>query len=437
MLISFKTERATKKLSLFCSDSSGGIGMIFGLALVPLMLMVGLAVDYQRAVTARTIVQGAVDAAAIAVAQQPTLTQTQRQTIATNIVNANLGSLAKLNNLSVVETEPATNAFHVTASGVLPTALGQIAHISNIPISAQASSTMSSSGSGGSRAGLGCVLSLDDTLADSFEEQGSVNVNLGNCDLYDNSNSNSAALDMQGSALLTARLVSVTGGIHGSSHITGVLAPMTGTRVADPYLNVALPTVGSCAQTNYSTTRSATLSPGVYCGGMDVKSQAVITLNPGVYIIAGGVFNVNGQATIQTNAAATGDKGVTLVFTSLTSNGSTSWPTAHINGGAVINLSAPTSASSAMNGIVVYGDRNMPVGTSYILNGGSTQTFDGAVYLPKAALSYIGGATTTGCTQIIADTINFNGNSSLALNCTAYTGVVPFGTAIPKAALSQ
>src|SRR6266702_705416 len=116
MLISFKTERATKKLSLFCSDSSGGIGMIFGLALVPLMLMVGLAVDYQRAVTARTIVQGAVDAAAIAVAQQPTLTQTQRQTIATNIVNANLGSLAKLNNLSVVETEPATNAFHVTAS---------------------------------------------------------------------------------------------------------------------------------------------------------------------------------------------------------------------------------------------------------------------------------------------------------------------------------
>jgi hypothetical protein len=71
-------------------------------------------------------------------------------------------------------------------------------------------------------------------------------------------------------------------------------------------------------------------------------------------------------------------------------------------------------------GIVMYGDRNMPVGTAFNLEGGGTQNFGGAIDLPKAALKFAGGnGTTTSCTQIIADTITFTGSSNVQVNCAA------------------
>ena len=102
------------------------------------------------------------------------------------------------------------------------------------------------------------------------------------------------------------------------------------------------------------------------------------------------------------------------------------WGTASIGSNANVNLTAPTSGST--QGIVMYGDRNMPVGTAFSLTGGSTQTFSGALYLPKAALSYSGGnGTTTSCTKIIANTVTLTGNSNVRVNC-AGLGSAAIGT---------
>jgi hypothetical protein len=50
--------------------------------------------------------------------------------------------------------------------------------------------------------------------------------------------------------------------------------------------------------------------------------------------------------------------------------------------------------------------------------------------LPKGTLDYAGGANTnTNCTQVIADTITFVGNSKLAVNCAGY-GTKPIGTSV-------
>jgi len=107
---------------------------------------------------------------------------------------------------------------------------------------------------------------------------------------------------------------------------------------------------------------------------------------------------------------------VTLVFTSSTGN---NWADASISSNAIINLTAPTSGPTA--GIVFFGDRSMPVGTSFKLNGGGAQTFGGALYLPKGALDFSGGSNTgTVCTQIIANTISFSGNSDVAVNCSGF-----------------
>jgi hypothetical protein len=152
---------------------------------------------------------------------------------------------------------------------------------------------------------------------------------------------------------------------------------------------------------------------------MKLVAGANITLNPGVYYLQDDL-SVQGSATL------TGT-GVTLVFTS--GNG-TKYASANISGSATINLTAPTTGPTA--GIVVFGDRSMPSDTSFKLNGGSTQYFGGAVYLPAAAIDYAGGAgTSTNCTQIIGNTVTFSGNSSVAINCSGYK-TKPFSATVVK-----
>src|SRR3954470_9878045 len=132
---------------------------------------------------------------------------------------------------------------------------------------------------------------------------------------------------------------------------------------------------------------------------MKLNAGANVTLTEGIYYIDEGDLTVNGGATL------TG-KGVTIVFTSSTSK---NWPTASINGGATINLTPPTEGPTA--GVVMFGDRNSPVGTPFSFNGGASQYLGGAVYFPTGALTYAGGAgTSSSCTKLIADTITFTGS---------------------------
>jgi hypothetical protein len=74
------------------------------------------------------------------------------------------------------------------------------------------------------------------------------------------------------------------------------------------------------------------------------------------------------------------------VFTGSGSN----YGSANIAGGANVNLTAPTTGSTA--GIVIFGDRNMPTGTAFSFLGGSSQIFKGAVDVPRAAVKWAGGA---------------------------------------------
>jgi hypothetical protein len=47
--------------------------------------------------------------------------------------------------------------------------------------------------------------------------------------------------------------------------------------------------------------------------------------------------------------------------------------------------------------------------------------FGGAIYLPRAAVSFSGGAASTnGCLQLIAETVTFVGNANFAINCKGY-----------------
>jgi Flp pilus assembly protein TadG len=416
------------------SEKRGSVAIYFSLALFPILMMTGAAIDYGRALSAKARLQSAVDAASVAVAQSsvqsPGFTQAQRLALAQATFNAALGPMATgLNVTTVGESDPtsAKAYYEVTARTSLPTAVMNIAHINSMPINVKSGGAIKNAPVG---PGSGCVLSLDNSAVDAFWDNGNATVNLNACDIYDNS-SNSAALAVGGSATLIARTINVTGGVSGASKITTTaLKPdgskaiyMGAARTPDPYANIVIPAYLGCDHTNYSTNTNAALTPGVFCGGIQINSSAVVTMAPGLYIIDRGSFTVNGQANLSSITVG-GMSGVTIVFTSSTNS---NWPTVTFNGGATINLIAPTAADIAkgnngLNGILFYGDRNMPVGLNYKINGGSTQVLTGAIYLPEAAVFYAGNTSANNCLQLIGDTVTFTGNSNIAISgCGMYT----------------
>jgi Flp pilus assembly protein TadG len=395
----------------FQGDKEANVAVIFALALLPIVGLVGAAVDYSHANSIRTSMQAAVDATALMLVKNATsLSPAQITQQASDNFNA-LFSRPETTGVQVAAQYDATaKSVSASASGAMKPDLISIMGFSNLNIGARAVAVSVGTGTA-------CVLALDTKASGAATAQGSTVVNLTGCSLYDNS-SNGTALVVGGSAKLSALSVGVVGGISGSAAISTTQGVSTGVSpIADPYAKVAVPFFSGCDATNFTAKGSVTINPGVYCGGMQLNANANVTFNPGTYFIDQGSFSVNGGATV------TGS-GVTLIFTSSTMN---NYPTVTINGGATVNLTPPTTGPLA--GIVMFADRGTPVGTSFKFNGGSSQYLGGAIYIPTGAVSFSGGAgTSMSCTQLIADTITFTGSSNFAINCSGY-GTKAFGPA--------
>jgi Flp pilus assembly protein TadG len=404
------------QLILFLKNREASVAPMLALAALPLFASVGASIDFGRAASARAGLQNAVDAAALMMAKDAKVVEaTQLASTANSYLNANFQNSEVTNLETSVTTSSASGGYSVNmaASGTVATRFMGVVGFSRLNVSVH--STAQSY-----RDGLGCVLTLDPHASGAGTGQGSTNVVLNGCSLYDNSD-NSTALTVGGSAQITALSVGVVGNLTGAANITTTQGIRTGVGpVDDPYANASFPAFSGCTNQNFTAKNPITINPGVYCGGMKLNAGAVVTLTPGIYYLDGGDLTVNGGATL------TGD-GVTLVFTSKNRNG---YATASINGNATIDLKPPKSGGTA--GIVIFGDRSMPTGTSFSFNGGATQYLGGAIYLPKGAVSFSGGASTsTGCTQLIGNTVTFTGNSKFALNCNSY-GTKPFSPLVVK-----
>jgi hypothetical protein len=171
-----------------------------------------------------------------------------------------------------------------------------------------------------------------------------------------------------------------------------------------------MPTQGGCSNgTNksygHSNSGLQTLNPGVWCNGVSFTNDAQIKLNPGVYYVNGGNFNVGG-------AVQMSGTGVTIVLTGSGSN----YANATIGNGATVTLSAPTSGATA--DIAFFGDRNAPASTTSNFGGGATMNITGAIYLPTETVQFQNGITNpSGCTQLIAGIIQFQGGAEFSNNC--------------------
>lgn len=249
-----------------------------------------------------------------------------------------------------------------------------------------------------------CMLALNPSASGGMTFSGSTDVNFNGCSVMSNSVA-SDAFQLQGSAKLSADCIISVGGVSVTSNakMTQCTTPVTeAPPVADPFSDLVAPTAASsCQMGNTVNNKTTTLDPGYYCHGMSLKGT--VTLNAGVYYVSGGDFQINA------NASVTGS-GVTIYLAA----GSQ----VSINGTAYVNLSAPTSGT--YSGILFFGDRSGSASATNKFNGTANSKLTGAIYFPSEAVSYLGNFSgTSGCTQIVADTVNWSGNATINQDCTS------------------
>jgi hypothetical protein len=405
----------------FGGDESGSYLIMAGMMMPILAGIIGLGTEVGVWYLKHRNMQAAADSAAVSAATayyvEGSVTdlavQAQAVTVGYGLVNGSNGS-------SVAVNHPPSSGPNVSTSKAIEVIISQpqkrlfTALWNSSPLTISARSVAVGMG------GKGCVISLDPTAGGATTVQGTAQVVLNKCSLYDNSTS-ASALAVGGSGTVSAESVNVVGGISGQSAISTTEGIYTGQKpINDPYVDTSFPSFSGCKENNYTVKETVTLTPGVYCGGISLNAGANVTLAPGIYYLNQGSLSVNGGSTLTGN-------GVTLVFTSSSGR---NYASATINGGANVNLTAPRDGPTA--GIVLFGDRLMTVGTPFKLNGGSSEIFQGAVYVPAGAVTFAGGAdSTNGCLQLVANTITFVGNSNFAINCTGL-GTRPIGSALAR-----
>lgn len=391
-------------LKKFVFDTSASLTTTFAVAAPVLGGCIALGIDIGRAELAHKQAQRAAEAAAVSAAVAYQANNNNNLATEATQVAARFGFTSANGSTITVNRPPSAGSNTSSQSAVeVIVQQPQSAYFGSLIWPGALAVTGRAVAKGGPNV---CVLALDTTASGAVGTQGAVAVNASTCSIYSNSSS-SSSVSVGGSSSMSTLSVSTVGGVSGQSGITtqnGISTHQSAT--ADPYAGVALQSYSGCTASNAMYKYTEYLLPGVYCGGMTLNAGANVTLSPGVYVMDGGTLTVNGGATLQ-------GSGVTIVFTS--SSGS-NYATAKINGNATVNLTA--SSSEPYAGILFYGDRAMPTGAAFNLGGGSTLSFTGAVYLPKAAVSFSGNtSSSTGCIQFVVDTINFVGTAGLKLNC--------------------
>lgn len=261
--------------------------------------------------------------------------------------------------------------------------------------------------------GTACVLALDPTAASAVNVSGSTTVDMTHCAVAANSTS-SSAINLGGSSTLTAETLWTAGNYALGNSVDLDLAQPPAVNawpLDDPFAGTTIPALGGCDETNLSIiNETRTLTPGVYCNGLNLGSGSVVTLEPGVYYINRGNLTVAAQATLTCNCSAAGD-GVTIVLTS--SGTAAQIGTVTINGGANVTLNAPSDPSAEYTGLLFFQDPRATTSQTNKFNGGATMNLTGGIYFPAGHVDWSGNNSsgTPTCTQIVAKTVTFIGNS--------------------------
>ncbi len=264
-----------------------------------------------------------------------------------------------------------------------------------------------------------CVISLEETATTGLSYTGNATVDLG-CGMATNSRG-AAAVYASGSSTVIASPLAAVGGIPNSSNFAdGTMLRPYSMKQEDPFADVQPPAVPNpCANDPRRVSSDPAITLSGCFKGLTLNSDVTLT---GEIIIDGGDFDIGAQANITCN-------GCVIILTNKSTNANAQIGTVKINGGATLNMSAPTSGTYA--GILFYQDRRAQDGNSANnqnhINGNSSSFFQGAFYFSGQEVFMNGtSGMSTACVQMVARRVSFSGNTAINNSCPTDSGAGAF-----------
>lgn len=280
-----------------------------------------------------------------------------------------------------------------------------------------------------------CVVALEDAAASAVSAESNAKLNAEECSIMSNSTSGSGVA-ASGLSKLSAALICSAGGYSGLGVNYDPLPTVDCPVYKDPLAKRAPPPVGPCDETNLMlgdenlvTTTVATvnvvgetatgllggddplldnytdyaLAPGVYCGGLNIGSNADVTLGPGVYVIKDGPLIVALGGRLQGEHVAVHLVGDDATF--------------YFEAESKIALTAPIDGPLA--GVLFFEDRNAPLDRMHQILSADARLLLGTFYLPRGVLrvaSALPVADSSAYTAIVAKKLDLAGSPTLVLN---------------------
>lgn len=367
--MAIETTRVMKRL---WQDKEGTTGVLFGLMAVPMLALVGTAVDMARVIKTRDAVQTAMDSAMLAAGK---VAAADRPTVAAAFFKANLHEPTSANASFTVGADGNMSG---SAKSIVHTPFTGLVGTPNVSVMVTAKSRPQTTTLVNTLR-VPCMHVMDQSGSRTLTLDSNSSVDASSCDVRVRSNSSEGVYEVSSTKVKfgTIRVKgasNITSGYsaNGFSIVNDPFKVKEGEAiVSDPYSTYvnnirSQITAGACKSVNKSYTGAVT--PGTYCGATEFKN---VTFAPGLYIIASQGSN-NGSLKFSGNID--GSAGVSFYMADSKSQFLQYTP----SDGSV--LTAPTSGLT--QGLLFFESSNR--GGVYTVNVSSCQahSWTGLVYMP-------------------------------------------------------
>jgi hypothetical protein len=408
---------------------NGSVAVIFAIALVPVMIAAGAAVDYSRANNFRSVLQATLDASVLAGAKDGSSNWSQvASSVFAGAFQPKFGSASP-----PTFAQQSAEVYSGTVTGSVPTTMLGIISVSSIPVSVAASAQAAAPDNS-------CILTLDHgqpTTHVSLDLNGAPVVNLSGCSIRSNTGIDCNGHDGNNTQALAGGSASAC--THPDSY-----API----VPDVYASLATNIQMVCGSLRDGLSWTAGSSPsgsglivvdkGAYkeyhiCGDLSLSGTDYLTgsspANDTIIVIENGSLSIANGSNISTARTA-------IVLTGSNSYASSiNFPNG--NGqSAALTLSAPTDSADPWQGVALYQDPALTYRIDDRWGPGATFNAEGLVYLGNANVVTDGntGSNDSQCSKFVMNSFTTNGSVNLDLKqqvsaCAAvglkqWTGVV-------------
>lgn len=355
--------------SKFLKSAEGAIAPYFAIAILPILIVSGFAVDYHRANNFKEQLQIALDSAVLAAARKG---EDGYEAEAQKYFALNTQSFGK-------KQSDATFTLQQTDDGVIyrgeasldvPRTVSALSGEANLSVAADSEAMAIYEASA-----QPCIYVLDRYANYALRVNSGADIEAPDCEVHVRSEANWAANFNAGINLNFKRIC-----IRGENTLDnfGKLenVELKCDAADDPYVGkLTAPNTTSCDFSNLNFNGGdITLTPGTYCGWTNFNSGTNVAFEPGVYVLRNGGWNVNG--------GHWEGEGVTFFFKDTSK--------IQFNSAISASLRAPTSGPFAK---FLFAETEGLNKSDFILNDSKDFDVEGIMYLPSRNVTYNSGST--------------------------------------------